>query len=143
MLQALQTRLLRCVGHTAHLTTRLINTTTIPGPQESFAAGVQAELNDLRAALTAAQTAASDAEAQSNKLNDQFLRLTADFDNFRKRTVRQQPPTTDELLFYERLCGVKCSTQWENNKHIMTGFGEASTRRFHQGRHAPGVAAHR
>ncbi len=63
--------------------------TQIPNPthQEAFLSAVEAEVADLRAAVATAQNAAGDAEAQAAKLNDQFLRLTADFDNFRKRTV--------------------------------------------------------
>lgn len=67
--------------------------------QESFVASAETEVGGLQAAAQAAEAKAAELEAQLTKVNDQLLRLSADFDNFRKRTVRctewcKEPPTS-------------------------------------------------
>ncbi len=55
--------------------------------QEVAFAEVEAELFDARDKLAEAEAAASTARDSAGVSRDQFLRLTADFENFRRRTV--------------------------------------------------------
>ncbi len=49
---------------------------------------MEAEWGRVRAAATAADERAKALESSLNAVKDQFVRLQADFDNFRRRTVR-------------------------------------------------------
>jgi hypothetical protein len=60
-------------------------------PQEEALAELEAELSALRESAAAAEAEGARAVALEGSLSaakDQYLRLQADFDNFRRRTVR-------------------------------------------------------
>jgi hypothetical protein len=61
-------------------------------PQEAALADLEAELTGLRDGLAAAEAEAGKLpalEASLGTSKDQYLRLQADFENFRRRTVRE------------------------------------------------------
>jgi molecular chaperone GrpE len=61
--------------------------------QEECLAELEGQMFDLRDKLAAAEEAASKASALESTVGatkDQYVRLQADFENFRKRTVREE-----------------------------------------------------
>ncbi|KAG2491990.1 hypothetical protein HYH03_009720 [Edaphochlamys debaryana] len=60
-------------------------------------AGLEAEMGRLQSAASAAESRASALEASVASAKDQFIRLTADFDNFRRRTREESAQITDNV----------------------------------------------
>lgn len=63
-----------------------------PAPQEAALSELEAEMAALREAAAAGEAEGARAAALEGSLatsKDQYLRLQADFDNFRRRTVRR------------------------------------------------------
>ncbi|GIL91669.1 hypothetical protein Vretimale_9545 [Volvox reticuliferus] len=60
-------------------------------------AELEAEMGRLRAEASAAEERASALEATASNTKDQFVRLTADFENFRRRTREENIQLTDSV----------------------------------------------
>lgn len=61
---------------------------TLRGPQEEALAELQAEMALMKESAQAALSRAQALEGSAASARDQLLRLNADFENFRRRTVR-------------------------------------------------------
>ena len=61
-----------------------------PQAEAETAAPAEEPKEDLQAKLAAAESEAQAARAQADALKDQLLRTAAEFDNFRKRSAREQ-----------------------------------------------------
>lgn len=58
---------------------------------------LEAELSSAHAELDAAEAQTSSLEASLTTSKDQYLRLTADFENFRRRTATEKEELTDRV----------------------------------------------
>ncbi|KXZ54694.1 hypothetical protein GPECTOR_4g762 [Gonium pectorale] len=63
----------------------------------SALADLEAEMNRLQSAASAAESRAATLEASVAAAKDQYLRLNADFDNFRRRTREESAQLTDSV----------------------------------------------
>ena len=61
-----------------------------PAFQETYVEELKAELAQLEARAAAAEAMASAIEENGKSIKDQFVRLTADFENFRKRSANER-----------------------------------------------------
>ena len=68
---------------------------------------VEAELAELEARAQAAEGSLGAAEARAKKADEQYLRLTADFDNYRKRAVRPSCVSIPFLTVQENSSGLR------------------------------------
>ncbi|GLC67154.1 G1/S-specific cyclin-E1 [Pleodorina starrii] len=63
----------------------------------SCLAGLESEMERLRSAASAADERASALESTVSNMKDQYVRLTADFENFRRRTREENAQLTDNV----------------------------------------------
>ncbi|KAL4458256.1 hypothetical protein ABPG75_013121 [Micractinium tetrahymenae] len=64
---------------------------------EHFVPELEAELTALRARAEGAEASASQMEEQLKEVRDKFMRLQADFDNFRKRTATEKDALRSQI----------------------------------------------
>ena len=82
-----------------------------------------ADTKKLRSSLDAAEKKLADAEAKIEELNDRYLRVLAEYDNFRKRTAKERLELTDNVKAstvseilplidnFERALAVECADE--------------------------------